>query len=127
MRVHTMAVAIMASGYFGIVAIGFSPLALYLLMAVVGIGWASVVSLPFAIMSEKVERGKMGMFMGLFNLSVVLPQLLVSLILGSVIQAAEDKTMIFLISGTALAASTFVWTFVRDERTSGSALPTGGH
>jgi maltose/moltooligosaccharide transporter len=126
-RVHIMAMAVMASGYFGIVALGFTPLALYMLMAVVGVGWASVVSLPFAIMSEKVEPGRMGLFMGLFNLSVVLPQLLVSLVFGSIIQGAQDKTIIFLISGTALAASTFVWTFVRDERSSDSAVPTGGH
>jgi MFS family permease len=126
-RVHTIAMAIMAAGYFGIVAVGDSPLMLYLLMAVVGIGWGSVVSLPFAIMSEKVETGRMGFFMGLFNLSVVIPQLLVSLVLGSVIQAAGDKTIIFVISGTALAASTFLWTFVRDERGAQPAVPPGGH
>lgn len=126
-RVHIMAMAVMASGYFGIVALGFTPLALYALMAVVGVGWASVVSLPFAIMSEKVEPGRMGLFMGLFNLSVVLPQLLVSLVFGSIIQGAQDKTIIFVISGTALAASTFVWTFVRDEHTSRPAVPAGGH
>lgn len=126
-RVHTIAMAIMAAGYFGIVAVGDSPLMLYLLMAVVGIGWGSVVSLPFAIMSEKVETGRMGFFMGLFNLSVVIPQLLVSLVLGSVIQAAGDKTIIFVISGTALAASTFLWTFVRDERGEQPVVPPGGH
>ena len=70
----------------------------------------------------------MGLFMGLFNLSVVLPQLFVSLVLGSVIQAAEDKTIIFVISGTALAASTFIWTFVREERGSApAAARAGGH
>ena len=86
-----------------------------------------MVSLPFAIMSEKVETGRMGFFMGLFNLSVVIPQLLVSLVLGSVIQTAGDKTIIFVISGTALAASTFLWTFVRDDRGEQSAVPSGGH
>jgi maltose/moltooligosaccharide transporter len=126
-RVHTVAMAIMAMGYFGIVAVGGTPFMLYLLMAVVGIGWGSVVSLPFAIMSEKVESGRMGLFMGLFNLSVVLPQLLVSLVLGSVIQAAQDKTIIFVISGTALAASTFFWTFIRDERGEHTVVTPGGH
>lgn len=126
-RVHTIAMAIMAAGYFGIVAAGDTPLMLYLLMAVVGIGWGSVVSLPFAIMSEKVETGRMGLFMGLFNLSVVIPQLFVSLVLGSVIQAAGDKTIIFVISGTALAASTFLWTFIRDDRGTQAAVPSGGH
>lgn len=127
-RVHTIAMAIMAVGYFGIVAAGTTPFMLYMLMAVVGIGWGSVVSLPFAIMSEKVASARMGLFMGLFNLSVVLPQLFVSLVLGSVIQAAEDKTIIFVISGTALAASTFIWTFIREEHGSAPAAPlAGGH
>ena len=126
-RVHTIAMAIMAVGYFAIVAVGGTPFMLYLFMAVVGIGWGSVVSLPFAIMSEKVASGRMGLFMGLFNLSVVIPQLLVSLVLGSVIQAAADKTIIFVISGTALAASTFVWTFIRDERGEDPVMPSGGH
>jgi len=64
----------------------------------------------------------------MFNLSVVLPQLFVSLFLGSVIQDAADKTIIFVISGVALAASTLVWTFVRDNpRTMPRAVQGGGH
>ena len=118
----------MAAGYFGLVVAGTTPLTVYALMAVVGIGWASIVSLPFAIMSEKVDPGRMGFFMGMFNLSVVLPQLFVSLVLGSVIQDAQDKTIIFIISGTALAASTLLWTFVReDRRIAAPANPGGGH
>jgi len=81
-KTHLSCVAIMAVGYFGIVAIGQSPLTMYILMAVVGVGWAAIVSLPFAIMSEKVDENRMGFFMGIFNLSVVLPQLLVSLVVG---------------------------------------------
>lgn len=123
-RVHATALAVMAAGYFGIVATGSTPLMLYALMAVAGIGWASVVSLPFAVMSEKVEPGRMGFFMGIFNLSVVLPQLFVSLVLGAVIHAAQDKSIIFVISGTALAVSTFVWTFVREGH--GAKEPAAG-
>ncbi len=115
-RVHMAAVGIMAAGYFMIVLFGTSTIALYLLMAVVGVGWASIVSLPFAIMSEKVDQTRMGFFMGIFNLSVVLPQLFVSLVLGSVIQAASDTSVIFLISGCTLAASAFIWVLVREGR-----------
>ena len=115
-KTHLTCVAIMAVGYFGIVLIGNSPLVLYLLMAVCGIGWAAIVSLPFAIMSEKVDQSRMGFFMGTFNLSVVLPQLIVSLVLGYFIQQAEDKNLIFLISGTALVISAILWIFVRDQK-----------
>ena len=76
---------------------------------------------------ESGDRDAWGCSWGCSISRSCLPQLFVSLVLGSVIQAAEDKTIIFLISGTALAASTFVWTFVRDERPSGPAVPTGGH
>jgi Na+/melibiose symporter-like transporter len=113
-RTHMGCVAIMAAGYFGIVLVGTTPLALYALMAVVGIGWAAVVSLPFAIMTEKVDKSRTGLFMGIFNLSVVLPQLVVSLFLGSVIQSVNDKSLIFLISGVSLAISAILWPMVKD-------------
>ncbi len=115
-KTHLSCVAIMAVGYFGIVAIGQSPFAMYILMAVVGIGWAAIVSLPFAIMSEKVDESRMGFFMGIFNLSVVLPQLIVSLVLGYFILEAADKSLIFIISGVTLAISALLWIFVKDSK-----------
>lgn len=114
-KVHLTAVAIMAVGYFGIVFFGTSVLLLYLLMAVCGVGWAAIVSLPFAIMSEKVDKSKMGFFMGIFNLSVVLPQLIVSLVLGFYIEAAADKNLIFIISGFSLAVSALLWLLVKEK------------
>ena len=125
-RVHLAALAIMAAGYFAIAASAASPLMLYLLMGVVGIGWASIVSLPFAIMTEKVEKSRMGFFMGIFNLSVVLPQLFVSLVLGTVIQQAADKSIIFLISGVTLAVSAVVWLLVHEPQQNVDTDPAGG-
>ncbi len=121
-RVHMAAVAIMAAGYFGVVFFGTSPLALYVLMGVLGIGWASIVSLPFAIMTEKVDKTRTGFFMGIFNLSVVLPQLFVSLVLGRIILDAPDKSLIFVISGCTLALSALGWVFVRE----GGSAPSPG-
>lgn len=115
-KTHMSAVALMAIGYFGIVAFGKSPFSLYVLMAVVGIGWAAIVSLPFAIMSEKVDKSRMGFFMGIFNLSVVLPQLFVSLAIGSVIKSSADKNIIFIISGVSLAISAVLWLFVKESK-----------
>lgn len=115
-KTHLICVAIMAVGYFGIVFIGKSSIILYMLMAVCGIGWAAIVSLPFAIMSEKVDQTKMGFFMGIFNLSVVLPQLIVSLVLGYFIKEASDKNLIFIISGTTLAISAILWLMVKEKK-----------
>lgn len=114
-RVRTQAacIGIMAVAYFGIALFARSPASLYVLMAVVGIGWAAVVSLPFAIMSEKVDKRRMGYFMGLFNLSVVLPQLATTVV-GYVLKDAADKSVLFLICGGCLAVSSVLWLLVKD-------------
>ncbi len=115
-KTHLSCVAVMSLGYFGIAFWGSTPLLLYILMAVAGIGWAAVVSLPFAIMTEKIDQSRTGFFMGIFNLSVVLPQLLVSLFVGTIIKNAFDKNIIFLISGITLALSAISWTMVKEKR-----------
>lgn len=126
-KTHTLCIAIMAIGYLMIVFIGQSTLSLYILMAVVGIGWAAVVSLPFAIMSETVNQSRMGLFMGLFNLSVVLPQL-VSSKLGAFIDGQEDKSVIFIISAIALGISAILWLFVKESQKTNSKLsPASSH
>ena len=111
---HNLCIAIMAVAYFGIVLMGKSPMIFYVLMAFVGVGWAATVSLPFAIMSERVNKDKMGFFMGVFNLSVVIPQLVVSLGIGIWIKHAADKNIIFIICAASLAISAVLWRFVRD-------------
>ena len=114
-RTHILCIAIMAGGYALIVLFGNTMSSLFVLMAVVGVGWSAVVSLPFAIMSEVVNQQKMGLMMGLFNLSVVLPQMVASS-LGGFIGAQEDKNMIFLISAVMLALSAVGWMFVREKK-----------
>jgi maltose/moltooligosaccharide transporter len=115
-RVHTLAVAVMSAAYALIVLLPGSSVLLYAFMALAGVGWAAVVSLPFAIMSENVDKSRMGFFMGMFNLSVVIPQLVVSLGLGIVIQHTEDKSLIFIIAAVALAISALLWLLVREPK-----------
>ncbi|HNW89145.1 MAG TPA: MFS transporter [Bacteroidales bacterium] len=115
-RTHILCIFIMAIGYWGIVLIGHTAIVLYFLMVIAGIGWASVVSLPFAIMTEMVDKAKMGLFMGIFNLSVVIPQLIVSLFIGGFIQAAENKVLIFIISAVSLTISGFLWLLVKEQK-----------
>ncbi|MDD8017676.1 MAG: MFS transporter, partial [Bacteroidota bacterium] len=115
-KTHLSCVAIMSLGYFGMVFFGVSPMMLYVFMAVAGIGWAAVVSLPFAIMTEKIDQSRTGFFMGIFNLSVVLPQLLVSLAVGTIIKNSADKNIIFIISGVSLALSAALWVLVKEKR-----------
>ena len=53
--------------------------------------------------------------MGLFNLSVVLPQLVVSLGVALMVSRMEDKSMVFLLSAACLGLSTLAWAFVRED------------
>ena len=115
-RVHFFSIAIMAIGYWLITLFGHSTIMLYIFMGIVGIGWAATVSLPFAIMSEKAAKDKMGFFMGIFNLSVVIPQLIVSLGIGIVISNAVDKNIIFIISSVSLSISALLWLLVKENR-----------
>jgi Na+/melibiose symporter-like transporter len=114
-KTQVLSVASMAIGYFLIVLVVRDTITMYLIFVLLSLGWAAVVSLPFAIMSEKVNKVRMGFFMGIFNLSVVLPQLVASLVLGFFIQSAADKTIIYLISGISLAISAVLWLLVKEK------------
>jgi maltose/moltooligosaccharide transporter len=56
----------------------------WLLASMIGIGfaWASVVSLPYALLSDSVPAQKMGLYMGIFNFFIVIPQLVAASVLG---------------------------------------------
>ena len=69
-------------------------------------------------MSETVNESKMGFFMGMFNLSIVIPQLIVSAVFGTLIQNAEDKSLVFIISGITLAISAVFWLIVNEQKDS---------
>ncbi len=124
-RVHATALVIMAIGYTLIVFLGDTPWTLYILMMVAGIGWASIISLPFAIMSQKIAQNQMGLYMGLFNLSVVLPQLVSSFAVGDIVQAVDNKTILLVICAVTVAFSAAAWFLVsepKDEMTENPAL-----
>jgi Na+/melibiose symporter-like transporter len=127
-RVHALCVGVMAAAYLAIAFVARTPAVLYLLMAVVGVGWSAVVSLPFAIMSEKVDKSRMGFFMGLFNLSVVLPQL-ASTLVGFMLAASADKSSLFYICAGCLGISSLLWNAVSDKKniTSPAAQPVAAH
>lgn len=117
-KTHAICISTMALGYLGMFLFGFQPMVIYFLMAFLGIGWASTISLPFAIMSQKVDQAKMGLYMGLFNLSVVLPQLVASFGVGQAVGKASDKSLIFIVSTITLAISAILWFFVKEDKAS---------
>lgn len=127
--VHTACVATMAAGYAGAYFAAPTPLALYAWMAFMGLGWGSIVSLPFAIMSQRCDQSRIGLYMGLFNLSVVLPQLLTSLAIGALLSRVADQGTMLLVACASLALSAVAWLFVRrePEQVAIRAIGAAGH
>ncbi len=71
-------------GGLGLISIYFfsNPMLLIISMIGVGIAWASILSMPYAILAGSLPANKMGLYMGIFNFFIVLPQLLAATILG---------------------------------------------
>jgi maltose/moltooligosaccharide transporter len=85
-RVHThmMALIICAAGFIAIPFI-HNPHHLYLPMVAAGIGWASIVAMPYVILVEHLPKAQYGIFMGIFNMFIVIPEVCVCLGLGTLI------------------------------------------
>ncbi|MBB3697452.1 MFS transporter [Flammeovirga yaeyamensis] len=131
-KTHTISLAIMTLGYFGVYSLvgKDSEYLLYFFMVVIGVGWASIISISFAIMSERVDKSKMGLYMGIFNLSVVAPQLVSSFKIGQLVNSYDDKAILFLICTITLLVSTVLWLTVREKKgidNTPSASTGGGH
>ena len=60
----------------------------WLLASMVGVGfaWASIVSLPYALLAGSVPSRKMGVYMGIFNFFIVIPQLVAASVLSDVLK-----------------------------------------
>ena len=68
-------------GGLGLLSIAFihTPNLLLLPMAAFGIAWASILAMPYAILSVALPPGRIGVYMGIFNLFIVIPQMVYSL------------------------------------------------
>lgn len=85
-RTHMMCLLLGAAGFAGFLLIRDPQL---LLVAEIGLGiaWASILAMPYAILASSLPQRKLGIYMGLFNVFIVVPQLLVATVMGSVVKA----------------------------------------
>ena len=79
----------------------------HLLIAEIGVGiaWASILAMPYAMLASALPQAKLGIYMGLFNVFVVVPQLLVATVMGSIMKAFFPTQPIYTM---AFAAGTLV-------------------
>jgi len=74
---------------------------LLLAMTGVGIAWASIVSIPYAIIAKDIPPKQMGIFMGLFNMFIVLPEIIASLGFGWVMKNLFNNVNVYALLASA--------------------------
>jgi len=109
--VHAASLLIGGASLAGIYFID-DPNMLVLPMLGIGLAWGSILAMPYAILSGAIPAKKMGVYMGLFNFFIVIPQIVAASILGTMLRNFFDGEAIFaLISGgvaMGIAALTMV-------------------
>ncbi|MGJ8680740.1 MFS transporter [Paraglaciecola sp.] len=103
---HTINLCLGALGFLSFTMIS-DPNLLLISMVGVGFAWASILSLPYSMLSNSLPSNKMGVFMGIFNFFIVIPQILAASLLGLVlnlfnadpIHAFYIATISFVIAG----------------------------
>ena len=84
-RTHIVGLVCGAAGFASFFAIR-DPHWLILSEIGIGIAWASILAMPYAILASSLPQAKLGIYMGLFNVFVVVPQLLVATVMGSIMK-----------------------------------------
>jgi len=74
------------AGALSLIAIIFTKYLVLIYVAMIGVGimWGSIMTMPYAIISAELPRSKMGVYLGIFNITITLPQILGGLFMGAV-------------------------------------------
>jgi maltose/moltooligosaccharide transporter len=117
-RIHVACLALGGAGLLSVLAIR-EPGTLLLAMVGVGVAWASILAMPYAMLSNALPPAKMGFYMGVFNFFIVLPQILASVGLGLVMQRlfGNDATKALLLGGVSMLLAAALTLRVREEET----------
>jgi maltose/moltooligosaccharide transporter len=114
--------AALVCGGLGLISIYFisEPTAFtmeWLPMIGVGIAWASILSIPYAMLSGSLPSNKMGYYMGVFNFFIVIPQLVAASILGFLVSKFFNNEPIYalLIGGASMILAGIIALTINDE------------
>ncbi len=112
---HSMSLAI---GGLGLISINLfnSPGLLVISMLGIGVAWASILAMPYAILTGSLPAKKMGTYMGIFNFFIVIPQILAASILGFMVRDLFHGESIYAIvsGGISLFIAAVLILFVND-------------
>ncbi len=93
-KTHTISLLI---GGLGLLSIYVMPSKEWLILSMIGVGiaWASILAMPYAILAGSIPARKMGVYMGIFNFFIVLPQILNAFIGGPLVKYAYNNQPIY--------------------------------
>lgn len=105
-----------AAGFAGFVLID-DPVLLWIPIIGIGLAWASIMSAPYAMLSSAVPPGKMGVYMGIHNLFLVIPQMVAATILGPLVARVlgGQAILALALAGGAFAIAAVLALTVRDH------------
>jgi len=95
------------AGAAGLLSVAFitTPSMLLLSMTGVGIAWASTLSMPYSMLANALPAGKTGVYMGIFNFFIVIPEMVAALGFGWVMNNVLDNNrMAAVVAGSAFMA-----------------------
>ncbi len=109
-------------GGLGLVSVYFiqNKWMLFVTMVGVGIAWASILSMPYAILSGALPAARMGVYMGIFNFFIVIPEIIASIFFGRIIRMifGENSTVaplyMVIAGGVFMLIAAALVTIVRD-------------
>jgi maltose/moltooligosaccharide transporter len=105
--------------------------ALNLLIPMIGIGiaWAAILAMPYAILSSSLPADKTGVYMGIFNFTIAAPQIVSGLIAGQILKYVFDNHAINIIvlAGVSMILGALAVYFVQDNGDEAVALSAHGH
>lgn len=114
-RTHALSLVI---GGLGLLSIYIMPTKEWIILSMVGIGiaWASILAMPYAILAGSIPARKMGVYMGIFNFFIVLPQILNAFVGGPIVKYLYDDQPIFalVLSGVSLIIASLLVSRVKD-------------
>ena len=92
-----------SSGALGLLSVAFIGNKFLLLLSMVGVGiaWASILSMPYSILAGALPPGKTGIYMGIFNFFIVIPEILAALVFGRLMEQVltNDSALVRLLGG----------------------------
>jgi maltose/moltooligosaccharide transporter len=93
----------LAMGAIGLLSVAFISNKYGLLLSMVGVGvaWASTLSMPYSILAGDLPSGKTGIYMGIFNFFIVIPEIVAALVFGKVMETilTEESAVVRLVGG----------------------------